>query len=294
MRRILATIAIIGGVFITPLLAWGYTSPGQPSGYVNDFATLLNVDQRTSLEQQLSDYEKETSNEITVVTIASLDGDTIENYAEKLFQEWGIGKEQNDNGVLLLIARDDRKLRIEVGYGLEGALTDAASGSIIRNIITPAFKEGDYPKGITEGSQAIMQATKGEYVPNNSANGGEGSFGGIMNFLFYGFFGLIWLSAVLARSKSWWAGGVVGALGGVVVGIFAGFLYWGLVSLAVLIPLGFLIDYIVSKQYRQHKISGGTPPWWAGGSGGFGGGSRGGFGGFGGGGSGGGGSSGGW
>lgn len=294
MRRLLVSLAILGGVFITPSLAWGYTSPGQPVGYVNDFAGLLTPDQKNALEQQLIDFQKETSNEISVVTIVSLGDETIENYAVELFKEWGIGAVRRDNGVLLLIARDDRKIRIEVGYGLEGALTDATSGSIIRDIISPAFKVGDYNLGIVEGTQAIMQATRGEYVSNTTSSDQASSFDGVMNILFFLFFGLMWLAAILSRSKSWWAGGIVGALIGIVVSIFVGLVYWGIISIVILTPLGLLFDFIVSKKYSASKARGITPPWWIGGSGGGFGGSSGGFGGFGGGGSGGGGASGGW
>lgn len=115
MKRFLAVIAVCAALVATPLIARAYQSPGKPAGYVNDYAGLLSSGQKSALNDQLTAFEKETSNEISVVTIASLEGDTIENYAEKLFQEWGIGKADKDNGVLLLVARDDREVRIEVG-----------------------------------------------------------------------------------------------------------------------------------------------------------------------------------
>ena len=115
--------------------ARAYSSPGSPTGYVNDFAEILSTETRASLEELLSSTDASTSAQVAVVTIKSLDGDTIENYAEKLFQEWGIGQKGKDNGVLLLVAVDDRKVRIEVGYGLEGALTDAESSWIRNNFV---------------------------------------------------------------------------------------------------------------------------------------------------------------
>jgi len=122
-------------------VALAYTNPGSPTGFVNDFAGVFSGEQKATLEQKLVTFEKETSNEITVVTIKALDGDTIENFAVKLFEDWEIGKKDKDNGVLVLLAMDDRQMRIEVGYGLEGALTDAQSFWIINKIMKPAFQQ---------------------------------------------------------------------------------------------------------------------------------------------------------
>src|SRR3989338_1634920 len=93
-----------------PALVFAYTSPGKPTGFVNDFAQMMTAEARTALEQRLTSFSQETGHEITVVAIPNLNGDTVENYADKLFQEWGIGKKEYDNGVLFLISRDDRKL----------------------------------------------------------------------------------------------------------------------------------------------------------------------------------------
>jgi len=286
-------IAILIFIFASPVFA--YSNPGTPSGYVNDFAGVFSAEQKQNLENKLIQFEKDSSNEITVVTIKNLDGDTIENYAVKLFEDWGIGKAKNDNGVLVLIALDDRKMRIEVGYGLEGALTDAQSYWIINQVMKPAFRENNYYGGIDGAVDKIISATQGEYLPEDEASGDQGSgIGNLENIFWFVAFGFMWLASILGRSKSWWAGGVLGAIIGIAIGIFKGFLYFGIASMVVLVPLGLLFDFLVSKSYAKHK-AGGVIPWWIGGgrggSGGFGGG---GFGGFGGGGSGGGGSSGSW
>ncbi len=293
MRRV-ASLFLVALATI-PVVAFAYVSPGKPSGFVNDFAGMMQPQERVRLEQKLSAFASSTSNEIAIVTIKSLDGDTIENYAAKLFEEWKIGKAKKDNGVLLLIARDDRQMRIEVGYGLEGALTDAQSYWIIQNQLVPSFKTGDYYQGIDSAVNQIMAATKGEYVPSSSPQEEQA-----MNVLFeYWYFiplMFIWLASVLGRSKSWWGGGILGGIVGIIIGFIKGFLFIGVVSIGVLIPLGLIFDYFVSKSYDKYKSGGGIPPWWLGGGGGshggFGGG--GGFGGFGGGRSGGGGSSGNW
>lgn len=146
-------------------------------GYVNDFAGVMT--DPAAVENQIAQFEAETSNEIAVVTIDSLEGVPIEEYAVELFEQWGIGKADKDNGVLLLAAIEDRQMRIEVGYGLEGALTDSVAGSIIRQEITPPFKDGNYQVGIEQGVQAIIEATKGEYVAEPSEGGAMSSLGAI-------------------------------------------------------------------------------------------------------------------
>ncbi|MEK7089269.1 MAG: TPM domain-containing protein, partial [Patescibacteria group bacterium] len=166
MRRVALLFFIV--VATMPFIARAYTSPGNPKGFVNDFAGVLQLQEKAQLEQKISAFVAGSTNEIAVVTIPSLEGDTIENYAERLFEEWKIGNAKKDNGVLLLISPNDRQLRIEVGYGLEGALTDAQSYWIIQRQITPQFKAGNYYAGIDAGVSEIMKATQGEYVPSES------------------------------------------------------------------------------------------------------------------------------
>jgi uncharacterized protein len=247
-----------------------------------------------AIEMKLSDYAEATGNEIAVVTIPTLAGDPIEDYADKLFQEWGIGKAKEDNGVLLLIARDDREVRIEVGYEVEPLLTDGESAAIIQNVIAPAFRNGRYADGISVAVDAIIAAIGGEYAP---AALPEPSQGPNINWFWFVFILPLWLASILGRSKSWWAGGVIGAIVGIAVGVFQGFLWDGIVSIVLFATLGFGFDYVVSRAYTRGKASGHFP-WWIGGSGFHGGGHSGfgggGFGGFGGGHSGGGGASGRW
>jgi len=280
-----------GIIFIIPLFVFGYQNPGSPSGFVNDFAEMLTVEQRQTLETKIGNFEKETTNELSVVTVANLGGDTIENFAEKLFQDWGVGKNKKDNGVLLLISSDDRQMRIEVGYGLEGALTDAQSFWIIQNFLKPAFQRGDYYGGISGGIDNIISITKGEFEPDTKSTTSNGfNVDSVFFFFWVAWVFFVWTGSVLARSKSWWGGGIVGGAVALVVG-FAFALISGLVSALVLIPLGLWLDYLVSRKYTALKEGNQPLPWWIGGRGGFGG--RGG-GGFGGGHSGGGGSSGSW
>ncbi|MBI2279057.1 MAG: TPM domain-containing protein [Candidatus Brennerbacteria bacterium] len=274
---------------LAPLTVFAYMSPGAPRGFVNDFAGMFDPSGIEGLESKLSTYAQSSGNEIAVVAISSLGGDTVEDYAVRLFEEWGIGKEPQDNGALLLIARDERAVRIEVGYGLEPELTDLESAAVINNIIVPAFRDGEYAVGIGAAVDAMIEAIGGEYVPPTTRMPVD------FDWFWLVFFVPVWLASILGRSKSWWAGGVVGGVAGVVLGFIFGFLWSGFVAVAVLTPLGLLFDFLVSRAYGRGKITGHFP-WWIGGGphGGRGGWGGGGFGGFGGGHSGGGGASGRW
>jgi len=278
--------------FALSLNANAYFNPGNPVGFVNDYTDTIGGEQKQSLENKLSQIEKSTGNEIAIVIIKNLQGDTIENFAEKLFKDWGIGKEKKDNGVLILVAKEDREMRIEVGYGLEGALTDAQSNWIINQVMKPAFRNNDFYKGIDEAADKIIAATQGENIPSLSTTKNERKNSDIdYEMLFWaGAFVFMWLSAILGRSKSWWLGGVLGGTAGIIIGLIKGFLFFGLISIAILIPAGLLFDFIVSRGYKEGKARGHLP-WWVGGQWS---GKKGGFGGFGGGMSGGGGSSGSW
>lgn len=132
------------------------------SGRVVDEAGLLPADRAAAIEAQLGAFERETGTQVAVLTVASLEGEVIEDYSHRVAETWALGRAGEDDGVLLLVARDDRRLRIEVGYGLEGRLTDAQSGRIIRDVITPRFREGDFPGGIGAGVDAIVGTLGGD------------------------------------------------------------------------------------------------------------------------------------
>ncbi len=129
-------------------------------GFVNDFASILDVSTESDLYNMINTLENDTSAEIAVVTIESLQGITIEEYAVELFEKWGIGKEEKDNGLLFLVAVEEREVRIEVGYGLEGVITDLEAGNIINDIMVPNFKNGDFGKGIYD---AVLTASNQIY-----------------------------------------------------------------------------------------------------------------------------------
>lgn len=145
-----------------------------PTGYVNDFAGVIDASSEAALESRLAAIESETGVEFAVVTVPDLEGDTIEGYAVRLFEEWGIGKAKEDNGILLLIAVQERKYRFEVGYGLEGALNDAKVGRIGRETLVPHFQSGDYAGGISAAVNRISGELDGSATNNPAGNIWEG------------------------------------------------------------------------------------------------------------------------
>jgi uncharacterized protein len=156
------------------LLLWAALAFAQPqvpalTGRVVDRAELLNATQEAELTQRLASHEQATGDQLVVVTLPDLDGRSIEETGLALGREWGIGQKGRDNGALLIVAQAERRIRIEVGYGLEGRLTDAQSALIIHNLIAPAFRQGDFAGGIRAGVEGMIQVVGGEpmegYLP---------------------------------------------------------------------------------------------------------------------------------
>jgi uncharacterized protein len=136
--------------------------------HVHDEAHVLTQQTIDNLESQLVAYEDSTSNQLAILIIPSLDGEVLEEYALHVAEKWKLGQKDKDNGALLLIAVNDHKMRIEVGQGLEGVLTDALSSSIIRNEIAPSFRQNNYDEGVIKGVNAMISAIGGEYTADDS------------------------------------------------------------------------------------------------------------------------------
>jgi uncharacterized protein len=132
---------------------------------LHDQAGVLSELQRQTIAVQLADFEKNTSNQVAILIIDTLEGDPIESFSLRVAEKWKIGQKGKDNGLLITIAVRDRKYRFEVGYGLEGVLPDGLTGSIGREFFRPNFRKGDYYTGISQALEAIFKATKGEYKP---------------------------------------------------------------------------------------------------------------------------------
>lgn len=255
MKRNLLFISLfLFSVFAEAQISKVVPQKPNPPRLVNDFTGTLTPEQVEALENKLVAYDDSTSNQVAVVIIPTLDGYGIEEVALEILRGWGVGNKDKNNGVVLLIAKDDRKIRIEVGYGLEGAITDLFARSIIDNDLKPNFREGNYYRGIDSAIDNIMRAAAGIYTAPEGYGKKKGiSFGTIIF--------LILLAFVILGSIGGKNGGGNG-LGNIGTG------------------------WIIGSMMSGRGSGGG---WSGGGGGGFGG-----FGGFGGGGGGGGGASGGW
>lgn len=163
--------------------AFALSIPDKPQAYVNDYAGLLSPAARAKIEAKLAAFEKETSNQVVVAIFNSLEGESLEDFSMRLAEKWKIGSQKNDNGVILLIFKEDRAMRLEVGYGLEGVLPDALADQIIRREIVSAFRSGDFDLGVSRGIDAVINATQGEYraTSNNTA---DQTFAQIFFFIF--------------------------------------------------------------------------------------------------------------
>ncbi len=261
-------------------------------GYVNDYAEMISPAMEGKISRALQSFELTDSTQIAVLTVPTLDGDALEDFSIRTAAKWGIGQSGKDNGVLVLVVRDDHKIRLEVGRGLEPILTDLLTGRIVDNVISPYFKSGRFDDGFAAGLGAIIKACRGEF----KGDGGRrlvrqrrSEPSPLLKFLFFG----LALTAFLgsnSRRLGMLAGGLLFPLA-----FFFGLLpSLGLVFLLFLIPVGafggWLLPLFLAGMFR-----GGGGYYGGGMGGGFGGGlSGGGFGGFGGGGFGGGGASGGW
>lgn len=235
--------------------AKGDDFPDQPSPprLVNDMAGMLSSAEEEKLENKLVGFDNTTSTQITIVTIKSIGSYDVADYAVKLFNKWGVGQKGKNNGVLVLVAKDERKAWITTGKGLEGVLTDAQTSRIYRNELKPAFKQGDYYGGLDHTADAIIAVTKGEYTADKKDVEKGAPVAGIII--------LIIIIAMISRSRGGNGGGGYmsrrGGLGDIATGMIIGNLLNG---------------------GRRHGggWGGGGSDWGGGGFGGFGGGSSGG------------------
>jgi uncharacterized protein len=242
-------------------------------GHVNDYAAMLSPERAAALELQLTDFEKSDSTQIVVLTIPTLGGESIEEFAIKMAESWKIGQKGVDNGVILLVAKAERKVRIEVGRGLEGKLTDLVSGRIIRADIAPKFKAGDFDGGITAGVKALIDVSKGEYkaAPRDLHQGKRGA-PPIFTLLVF-----LAVAAVFLSSFSRYLSGAVGAIG---LPVIAWLTFPGL-AFAIIAGLtvgGFLLGLFLAFLFGSGGGGGYFGgPFFGGGYGGGGGGDSGGF-----------------
>ena len=247
---------------------------------VNDYAQMLSPATERQLETALAEFERTDSTQIVILTIPSLEGDNLEEFSIRVAEKWKIGQKGLDNGAILLISKNDRAMRIEVGYGLEGKMTDLMAGRIIRDVITPRFRAGQFDQGVLEGVQAMIQVTRGEFKADPQARPeGKGApdYGGFLSLAVV-FLVLIRLLGRVRPALGALAGGVLFPI------VSSGFLHLGSRLSLLSIPVGIVVGFLLSlfggpTSFNQRRPRGGGM--WMGGFGGRGGGfSSGGFGGF--------------
>lgn len=227
--------ALVAGVLAMVSVARALDVPTL-TGRVNDLAQVLDAQAERELEQRLAAYEQQSGHQFALLTIRSLEGDALEPFTMRVVEAWKLGQKQKDDGLLMLVVVDDRRMRIEVGYGLEGDIPDTLAGRIIRNIMAPEFRKGDYAAGINQAFDALMGAASGEAVDvpqaESSEDGGVPVHGmwplvwiGLFLFLALGKGGrggLLFLPLLMGgghhrggyRGSSGWGGGGGGSFGG--------------------------------------------------------------------------------
>jgi len=245
MKRLIVAIALLSSVFATAQVEKIIPSRPVPPRLVNDFTHTLTPEQVQALEQKLVAYDDSTSNQVALVLMNTTGDYSVEEVALGIIRSWGVGGKEHNNGIVLLVAKDDHKIRIEVGYGLEGAIPDVTAKSIIDKDLTPNFRNGDFYRGLDDATDDIIKAAAGEYkapagynkkakgfpfgaiifviiilVIIFSRRGGRG--GGMVSRRGYGGFGTGWLlGSMLGGGGGGWSGGGGGWSGG--GGGFGGF-----------------------------------------------------------------------
>lgn len=173
MRKLLGLLLFVGISFSVPAQDF---LPERPVGMVNDFADMLTSSEEQRLEQKLTSYRDTTTNVIAIATLESLEGYSEDEIATTLFNNWRMWEGERYNGVLILVSEQDRRMKIEVGYGLEGAIPDAMANRVYTNILVPSFQAGDFYGGLDQATNVLIDLAAGEFsgFPENRSSGGEG------------------------------------------------------------------------------------------------------------------------
>lgn len=271
MKRVLLVLLLM----LMPLQLLALNVP-RLSGRVNDLAGMLSPEASARLEQQLSSFERQDSTQVVVLTIPSLEGDDMDQFAIRVAEQWQIGQAGKDNGVLMILAKAERKVRIEVGRGLQGVLPDVTASRIIRDIMRPHLKNNDFDRGISAGTDAIIAATRGEFkaAPKQPAKKQQSNSASPLTIIL-----IAAVAALILGTFSRYLGSLAGAVG-LPLASWLAFPGIGLIALAAIavagLAAGWLIGSLIGRGGGGGGFHGGG---WGGGfygGGGFGGGSSGG------------------
>lgn len=268
-----ARLPILASIFCISLIEGAQVPVPPLTGHVTDQTLTLNAEQKSALEQTLQAFEAKKGSQIAVLLVPTVSPETIEQYALRVAEAWKLGRKKVDDGAILVIAKNDRALRIEVGYGLEGALNDATSKRIISETITPRFKQGDFYGGITAGVNQMLQVIDGEPLPLPSGNSNV-SFGAIQQYAPVIFVMAVIFGGLMRTLFGRFPGAIVtGTIVGGMAWLFAGAISIALVSgvIALLFTLigGGMVGRGMGGLAGVYGRGGGS---FSGGGGGFGGG----------------------
>jgi len=207
-------------------------------GRVNDYADMISPEAESLIEDRLKSFENSDSTQVVILTVNSLEGDALEDFTIRVAEKWKIGQTKKDNGVILFASKNDRRMRIEVGRGLEGVLTDLLSGRILDNVMRPKFKSGDFDGGFLDGTDSIIKACRGEY--KNDSPPGSSSGNGMPGNSVIIFFVILYFAVALTSKFSKILSGGIGAAGlpaivhfglfpigltGIIISAVAGFIF---------------------------------------------------------------------
>ncbi len=224
-------------------------------GYVNDYANMISPQAKAQLESELRNFEQTDSTQIVILTVPSLEGDVIEDFGIRVAEAWKIGQKGKDNGAIFIVARQDRKLRIEVGRGLEGRLTDLMAGRIIDLVVKPRFKRGDYDGGFIAGVSALIDATRGEFkAERNHRQAKRESSSRLLTFLIF-----IGIAVIFLGSISRPLGAIGGALG-LPLSVFLASISIGLVGFIILAVVGIVAGLLLPVLFSAAGRGGGFGP----------------------------------
>ncbi len=252
--RYLVLLCAVCAVLLTHAGAYALEVP--PLKYrVNDYANMISPGVRAQLEAELKEFERSDSTQVAILTIGSLEGDTIEQFAIKVGETWKIGQKGKDNGVILVVAKNDRKTRIEVGRGLEGKLTDLTAGRIVQLVMNPQFKRGDFDAGFSSGIRAIIDATRGEFKADAVKKASPGKTG-IMSAFPFLIFGAIFI-LVLGRISRY-IGGAAGLVGFPLIGLLVGLPLLTIILLGALgLAMGVFLPMLFGRPFGGGGYGGG-------------------------------------
>ncbi len=256
--KILYPACILFFIFLFTLSAHALDVP-KLQGHVNDYANMISPSTKAELEKELNSFEQTDSTQIVILTIPSLEGNVLDEFSIKAAESWKIGQKGKDNGIIITVAKQEKKIRVEVGRGLEGVLTDLAAGRIVNLVIEPRFKRGDFDGGFVAGVHSLIDATRGEFkADKNHLPKKKDTIHSFLTILIFGGIVLLFIGSI---SRIF--GGVSGAIGLPAL-VHLALTPIGLIAFIILSAAGLLAGLFLPKLFSSgsHHSTGG---FWSGG-----------------------------